>query len=160
MPWGWRKILERALAVAALSAIGLAPSLRAGAQESVIPSPKSVIYPGDVIRDEMLADIPAEVDDASAGVALSRLELIGKISHRTLLPGRAIPLRAIDNPRIVANGAEVRLVYVDGGLTIVTTGAALQDGAVGQVIKIRNSDSGVTISGQVQADGTVQVSGG
>ena len=61
---------------------------------------------------------------------------------------------------VVANGAEVRLVYVDGGLVIVTTGAALQDGGVGEVIKIRNSDSGVTVSGQVQADGTVQVSGG
>jgi flagella basal body P-ring formation protein FlgA len=148
------------LAVTALLAIGLAPPKCASAQESVIPSPKSVIYPGDVIRDEMLADIPAEADDAGAGVALSRSELIGKISRRTLLPGRAIPLRAIDNPRVVANGAEVRLVYIDGGLTIVTTGAALQDGRVGEVIKIRNSDSGVTVSGQVQADGTVQVGGG
>jgi len=134
--------------------------MRAGAQEGVIPSPRSVIYPGDVIRDEMLADIPAEADDAGAGFALSRSELIGKISRRTLLPGHAIPLRAVDNPRVVANGAEVRLVYVDGGLVIVTTGAALQDGGVGEVIKIRNSDSGVTVSGQVQADGTVQVSGG
>ena len=37
---------------------------------------------------------------------------------------------------------------------------ALQDGAVGDVIKVRNSDSGVTVSGAVQPDGTVRVSGG
>jgi flagella basal body P-ring formation protein FlgA len=36
----------------------------------------------------------------------------------------------------------------------------LQDGAVGDVIKVRNSDSGVTVSGAVQPDGTVRVSGG
>ena len=30
----------------------------------------------------------------------------------------------------------------------------------GDVIKVRNSDSGVTVSGAVQPDGTVRVSGG
>jgi flagella basal body P-ring formation protein FlgA len=160
MPWGWWNILNWAFAGTTLLALGLASPTHAGAQASLIPSPRSVIYPGDVIRDEMLADIPAEEGDAVAGVALSRSELIGKISRRTLLPGRAVPLRAVDNPRVVANGAEVRMVYVDGGLTIVTAGAALQDGGVGEVIKIRNSDSGVTVSGRVQPDGTVQVSGG
>ena len=69
-------------------------------------------------------------------------------------------LQVIDNPRVVANGAEVQIVFEDGGLMIVTVGAALQDGAVGDVIKVRNSDSGVTISGAVQPDGTVRVSGG
>ena len=52
------------------------------------------------------------------------------------------------------------MVYIDGGLQIVTTGAAMQDGAVGDYIKLRNVDSGVVVSGQVQADGTVLVSGG
>jgi flagella basal body P-ring formation protein FlgA len=33
----------------------------------------------------------------------------------------------------------------------------LDDAAVGDVIKVRNSDSGVTVSGTVMADGTVQV---
>ena len=31
------------------------------------------------------------------------------------------------------------MVYIDGGLQIVTTGAALQDGGVGDTIKVRNS---------------------
>ena len=52
------------------------------------------------------------------------------------------------------------MVYIDGGLQIVTTGAALQDGAVGDFIKLRNVDSGVTVIRPVQADGTVLVSGG
>jgi flagellar basal body P-ring formation protein FlgA len=51
------------------------------------------------------------------------------------------------------------MVYVQGDLTIVTSGAALQDGGIGEVIKIRNSDSGVTVVGTVRADGTVRVSG-
>jgi flagella basal body P-ring formation protein FlgA len=82
------------------------------------------------------------------------------MARRTLLPGHAIPLRAIDNPRLVRSGGEVQLVFIEGGLTIVTTGAALQDGAIGDVVKIRNDDSGVTVSGAVQPDGTVRVNGG
>ena len=152
--------LRTALACAAVLALGLAAATPAVAQTSVMPSAKAVIYPGDVIDDEMLADISAQADGAGGPFALSRSELIGKMARRTLLPGRAIPLRAIDNPRVVRNGAEVQIVYVEGGLTIVTAGAALQDGGVGDVIKIRNSDSGVTVIGTVRPDGAVQVNGG
>jgi flagella basal body P-ring formation protein FlgA len=151
-----RTVLASALALAFVSAV----STPAEAQTAVVPSAKVVIYPGDVIGDEMLADTSAQLDGAGGPFALSRSELIGKVARRTLLPGRAIPLRAIDNPRVVRNGAEVQMVYVQGDLTIVTSGAALQDGGVGEVVKIRNSDSGVTVVGTVQPDGTVRVNGG
>ena len=52
------------------------------------------------------------------------------------------------------------MMYVDGGLTIVTTGSALMDGGIGDTVRIRNVDSGVVVTGRVQRDGTVLVSGG
>jgi flagella basal body P-ring formation protein FlgA len=156
-----RKTRTRAAwALAAVLAVELATGAPVPAQTSAVPSAKAVIYPGDVITDAMLVDAPAPVDGPGGPFATSRSELIGRMSRRTLLPGRAIPLRAIDNPRVVRSGAEVQMVYVEGGLTIVTTGAALQDGAVGDIVKIRNDDSGVTVSGAVQPDGTVRVNGG
>ena len=104
----------------------------------------------------------SSMDDAGVGgpFAFSRADLIGKVARRTLLPGRAIPLQALDNPRLIRNGSIVKMVYVDGGLWIETDGAALQDGAIGDVIRLRNVDSGIAIEGRVQADGTVLVSGG
>jgi len=152
--------VDRIAALLALLGLWLAPDLGALAQEAALPTPRVVIYPGDVIRDDMLADRPAERVTGIGPFVQMRSQLVGKMARRTLLPGAAIPLAGVDNPRLVANGAEVRLVYAEGGLTIVTTGAALQDGAAGDVIKVRNSDSGVTVSGAVQPDGTVRVSGG
>jgi flagella basal body P-ring formation protein FlgA len=108
----------------------------------------------------MLTDGALGSDTGDGLFASSRAQLVGKVARRTLLPGHLIPLRAVDNPRAIRNGAAVELVYIDGGLTIVTTGAALQDGAVGDLVKIRNEDSGVTVSGRVQPDGTVRVNGG
>jgi flagella basal body P-ring formation protein FlgA len=138
----------------------LAPGLVALAQNAALPTPRVVIYPGDIIHDDMLADRSAETANGPGPFVTARSQAIGKMARRTLLPGVAIPLAGIDNPRLVVNGAEVQIVYEDGGLTIVTVGSALQDGAIGDVIRVRNADSGVTVSGAVQRDGTVRVSGG
>jgi flagella basal body P-ring formation protein FlgA len=131
------------------------------AQETEAPTPKAVIYPGDVIRDDMLADRPqGGVRDGAGPFVENRALVVGKIARLTLLPGHAIPFAGVSNRKLVANGAEVKLIYAEGDLLIMTTGAALQDGSIGDVVRVRNSDSGVTVSGAVQPDGSVKVGGG
>ncbi len=154
----------------AVAGVALAFSLASGAvaqeatddETAMAPVPRMVVYPGDIIRDDMLMDVPMK--EVQGGVLNSTIEarsgLVGKMARRTLLPGRAIMPIALNNPRAVINGAEVRLVYIDGGLTIAASASALQDGAVGDVIKVRNADSGLTVSGVIQSDGSVRVSGG
>ncbi len=90
----------------------------------------------------------------------SRGVIVGKVARLTLLPGHAIPFAGLSNRKVVANGSEVKLIYSDNGLLIMTTGAALQDGSIGDIVRVRNTDSGVTVSGSVQPDGSVKVSGG
>ena len=98
--------------------------------------------------------------DAGGPFVEDRSFLVGKMARLTLLPGHAIPYAGIFNRKLVANGADVKLVYAEGGLVIVTSGSALQDGSIGDVVRVRNTDSGVTVSGAVQPDGSVKVSGG
>ena len=145
------------VAFAALAAAYVIPS---SAQELLVPTPKAVIYPGDVISDDMLADVRDVARDGSGPFVDSRSLIVGKAARLTLLPGHAIPFSGVSNRKLVSNGAEVKLVFSDGGLLIMTTGAALQDGSIGDVVRVRNSDSGVTVSGAVQPDGSVKVSGG
>ena len=75
-------------------------------------------------------------------------------------PARQFPRNAVSAPKIVANGAKVRIVLEEGALSIATYGAALQDGCAGDVISLRNLETGLTVSGTVQADGSVRVGGG
>ena len=139
--------------------LGLAlPS--AYAAEMRAPSPKAIIYPGDVLREDMLVDAPLTASASSGPVALGAEDVVGLVARRTLLPGQSIPMSALAAPRVVRAGSAVKIVYIDGGLEIVASGSALQDGAVGQRVQVRNDDSGVTISGRVRADGAVQVNGG
>jgi len=51
------------------------------------------------------------------------------------------------------------LIFEQDGLVIETYAAALQAGSAGDVISVRNIDSGMTISGTVQTDGSVRVGG-
>lgn len=129
----------------------------AAAQEKA-PTPAMVIYPGDVIRESMLVD--TDVRDLSRGTGNyieRRAELIGKAAKRTLLPGMAISPAWVESPRAVANGAQVRVIFREDGLTIVSSAAALQPGAIGDTIRLRSNDGGMTIVGVIQADGSVQV---
>ncbi len=90
----------------------------------------------------------------------SRAAIVGKIARRTLLPGAPIPWNAVTEPKAVLNGAKIRIVFEEGGLNITTYGAALQSGSVGEIISVRNLDSGYTVTGTVQSDGSVRVGGG
>ena len=45
-------------------------------------------------------------------------------------------------------------------MIIVAYGSALQAGGVGDLIRVRNQDSGLVVSGRVQADGSIRVSEG
>jgi flagella basal body P-ring formation protein FlgA len=130
------------------------------AQETRAPSPKSIIYPGEIIADDRLVDAPLVAPAYSGPVALSASDIVGMVAVRTLLPGQSIPMSAVSAPHAFRAGAEVKMIYIDGGLTITATGSALQDGVVGETVKVRNDDSGVTVSGRVRGDGAILVNGG
>src|ERR1700687_3069586 len=128
-----RLILKAAIVL--FAAPCAAPS---SAQETLVPTPKSVIYPGDVILDEMLVDVPNVARDGSRPFVNSRSRIVGKAARLTLLPGHAIPFSGVSNRKLVSNGSEVKLVFSEGDLVIMTTGAALQDGSVGGVFRVRH----------------------
>lgn len=145
----------------ALAVMAIAGRCEASPDERAYPTPVVTIYPGDVIRDAMIEDkVAANANPLDAGIVTSREMLLGMVAKRTLLPGRPIPLAAIDAPRLVHIGSTVRIIFEEAGLVIVAYGSALQPGAVGELIRVRNQDSGLVVSGRVLADGSIRVGDG
>ena len=128
------------------------------AEELELPVPKSTIYPGEVIGEDLLVErafIAHTV--ARTSVFEARQALIGKVARRTLLPGQPIPVNAIRDAYAVVQGKTAVVVFEVAGLVITSQATALQNAGVGEVVSVRNNDSGVTIKGTVASDGTVRV---
>ena len=153
--------MNRIAALLASLGLWLAPDLGALAQEAALPTPKSGHLPR---RHHPRRHARGPAGRNGHGGGSVRRNARRSWSARW----RAEP--CCPAPRFRSPGSTIRASSPtapksssftrSSGLTIVTTGAALQDGEAGEVISVRNSDSGVTVSGAVQPDGTVRVSGG
>jgi flagellar basal body P-ring formation protein FlgA len=157
-----RKTFVRGLRAAALAA-GLATGpahavdgMASG--ELMLPVPTVTIYPGDTIKDSMLRmqAYPATyrartaVIDASAAIA-------GRTARRMLLPGEPVPVNAVDDPRLVSRGAPTQMIFEENGLVITAVGAPLQNGGLGETIRVRNTDTNRIVLGTVTADGRIRI---
>lgn len=135
-----------------------APLAQPLADERVLPVPRVTIYPGDVITEQMLSDRSFFGEDyEGAGYAATRDQLIGRVARQTLLPHQPIAGTGVREPHAVLQGQPAVVVFKSGPLIISATALPLQAGSAGEVISLRNTDSGTTIRGVVQADGTVRV---
>ncbi len=146
------------LAVFALAAcVAIAGSGVAAAETVTLPVPSLTIYPGGEIDAGQLSTRSFDQQQVASGYIDSSSALIGKIARRTLLPGYPIPINAVHDPALVTRGMPVELVFAQGRLVITAYASPLQDGSEGDLIRVRNEDSGAIVVGIVQADGTVRV---
>lgn len=140
--------------------VALAAGLTAARAESIeLPVPKITIYPGDLIGAEMLDRKAMRLRDDKLPVARSEGDAVGKVARRTLVAGKPIPTAYLGDPQVIRQGKSVRMVFSEGALTISGVGIALQSGGIGDVISLRNTDSGTVIRGVVEPDGSVRIAG-
>ena len=120
----------------------------------------SIVYPGETVTADTLDQValrPSARITAPFVQDVDRAD--GKVAKRTLLPGKLIPVSSLRDPYIVEAGEPVTVVFKQGGLTIQATAVPLQPGSLGDVLRLRNADSGKIFTGIVMADGTVRVGG-
>ena len=148
-----------------LPAAGLAGALLfcgglASASGIELPVPTVTIYPGDLISQNLLEDRSFQLRQGeNMPVFKERGNLVGKVARRTLAAGKPIPLNSVREADVISQGKAVTIVFQAGGLTITGQAMPLQAGKVGDLLSLRNVDSGAVVKGIVQADGTVRVSG-
>ncbi len=147
----------RRLTLAAVFLGGLLPSGLALAEKPMAVIPKETIYPGEIIDASRLEEVEVTNPNLSGDYAQSIQDVVGKITNRTLLAGRVIIQSGLRDPYVVERGKAVRIVYSNGPLTITAGGAPLENAAIGDLIRVRNTDSGIIVQGTVMQDGTIQV---
>ena len=84
-------------------------------------------------------------------------ELLGAEARKRLLPGRVLTARDVGPPLMVRRGRTVRLIYLRPGLRLSALGAAQDDGALGESVRVVNADSRQQIQGTASGPDEVTV---
>lgn len=141
--------------IAIVMSFGTISQLAARPPVALVPT--RIIYPGEQLTGDHVEAVDVTNPNIAGGYASDLSQIEGLISKQTLLPGRTIPLAALRVPAMVERGSNVRLVFTVGNLILSASGSPLTDGSLGDVVRVRNLDSGVIVSGTVMKDGTIQV---
>lgn len=141
-----------------LAACAIASAARAQDPGRTVFVPRAVIYPGDRITEANLIERQLLVDPNNPPVFGEReQDLLGKVARRTLLPGELIPEMAIRTQDLIKQGRTYKLVYSSKFVSIVGVGVPLQSGAAGEIINVRNPESGLIIKARIEPDQTLAV---
>lgn len=120
--------------------------------------PRTVIYPGDVISDDMLVERKVYAKPAAPPpFGMRREEIVGKSARRTLLRGQFLVASALREPEVITQGRTYVLLYRSPFLVIRGSGVPLQSGGVGEIVNVRNPDTGVVVKARVASNATLVV---
>jgi len=135
-----------------LSALFLAATaLSVGAQTVVAANgirARSIIMPEDLVV----------LDKYTVGGIADLADIVGQEARVNLYTGRVIRASEIGSPAILERNQIVIMVYNMGLLSISAEGRVLDRAGVGDLVRVINLDSRLTVTGRVLFDGTIEVS--
>ncbi len=97
-------------------------------------------------------------DQISGGDVTDISTIIGKTTTKPLSEGKMVFEDDIRSPILVAKNSTVSALYKTKTIEIKALAVALDDGGEGDIIRLKNFDSGKIFKAVVQADGNVLVS--
>jgi flagella basal body P-ring formation protein FlgA len=121
----------------------------------------ALVLSRSVKRGEILKEsdfVVRQIRVSRAGVYASRAsEVLGRSLKKNLSQGETIPLNSVADVPIINKGKTVTIVANDAGLRVEARGEALENGALGDSIRVRNMGSKVVVSAVVVTEDTVEV---
>lgn len=115
--------------------------------------------PGDVITESDIQWIRLEARRAGANTVTRPEDLVGNTPRRPIAAGQAVRISDVKPNFVIQRGDLVTILLRSGSMTLTARAEALERGAVGSVIKVRNSHSRKVLETRVVAADTVAVVG-
>lgn len=119
------------------------------------------VAPRQVIRDEDVVERRTLVDSLPGDPLLTRAQAVGQQAARELKPGTVLTTRLVEAMPLVKSGQLVTVVASQGAVRVRTVARALDNGAYGQAIRVRNEATRdivrVTVTGPQEATVTAAV---
>ena len=148
------------VAIALSLAVGLGGRVHAEAPAPAtvsVPVLKQGVQKGETLTADNLTAAPFPTSQVFASTLTNREVLIGQQALRPLEAGKPINKLHVRVAPLISRNQIVTLVYQRGGVQLSGSGQALEDGQLGQSIRIVNPSTRSTLTGTVRAGGQVEV---
>ena len=122
-----------------------------------IPVPSRRIERGATIGADDLRWLAVPLKRRRGEIALDKDDAVGLAARRTLPADRPIRLRDLEAPRVVRKGGAVTMSFKRGSLSITVSGRAVEAGGIGDVIRVTNIQSRLTVTAVITGPGMVSV---
>ena len=112
---------------------------------------------GTLFADDMVELEERDVTNLRHGYFSNIAALSGMQARRPVGAGAVVNERHVELIPVVKRGDGITMMAQSPNMQILANGVALQDGGMGEHIRVKNTDSGKIVIGQVVNAGTVQV---
>lgn len=112
---------------------------------------------GDVISADDIQYVDMRTADVAAATVVDPERLIGQTPRRAIAAMKPVSANDIELPTVVKKGGTVTMTLSTGAIQLTAEGRALQDGSVGDVVRVINTSSNQTVEARVTGDRTVAV---
>ncbi|MBP2627201.1 MAG: flagella basal body P-ring formation protein FlgA [Firmicutes bacterium] len=115
------------------------------------------VSPGEMLTTEKVGYERKDIGRLGAGYFTDINKVIGLVARRTLIPSIVLTDSMLAKPLLIKRGNMVNIIARTGNIEITVPGLAMQDGSVGQLIKVQNIGSTKLMVAKVLDGSTVQV---
>jgi flagella basal body P-ring formation protein FlgA len=110
-----------------------------------IPVPNRRIAPGDTITEADIAWISMPADRVALGVVTELADMMGKSPRRPLRAQQLVRAGDLVEAVAITKGSLVTVALEGGNMSLTVQGKALQNGAIGDTIRVVNTMSNRTL---------------
>jgi flagella basal body P-ring formation protein FlgA len=125
-----------------------------------VPALSTRIPHGTVIKEENIEYVDVEKHKLRHDTVLDKSELIGKSLKHSKSELRPIRKRDVQREQVVKRSDNIDIVFETEAITLTAKGVAMEDGAKGDVIRVRNTSSNKIIMAKIKNSSEVKVETG
>jgi flagella basal body P-ring formation protein FlgA len=122
-----------------------------------VPVARRLIKNGEVLKSEDITKIKTKTTNIAHNIVLSEEKLVGMEVKNVISSGRYFKQTDVRRPPVVFVNDVITMVYQSDNLTVKTIGIAMEEGAIGDRIRVKNEKTGSEINAKIIDKNSVQV---
>ena len=123
-----------------------------------IPVLNRALSHGDVIAAADITYVTMRQTEVRSNLVTDPGTLVGMTSKQGVRANQPLVTTDLQKPLAVARGALVAMVLSHGGLQLTAQGRAIDQGSLGEVIRVSNTHSNLTVEATIDGTNHVRVS--